>query len=120
MAYQIARVDNSYVLLQQNVSENSSTMQPQMSFSTSARRLEDFEEMSQFHQSSPDSHFTRKRICSLAMPDGRLSLSDLKLIVTRDQIRSEQLLTSELEFLNILRTQFGVALPERPLVKPCL
>src|SRR5262252_7889759 len=45
--------------------------------------LEDFALMCHYHQTSPQSPFTRKRVCTLATPDGRITLADRKLIVTR-------------------------------------
>ena len=40
-----------------------------------ARRLADFEAMCHFHQTSPNSHFTRKETCSMATADGRVTIS---------------------------------------------
>ncbi len=68
----------------------------------------DFAEMCHFHQTSPDSHFTRNRICSLATPDGRLSLSGRRLITTRDGEKQELELADESEVAEVLRERFGV------------
>src|SRR5579864_6315541 len=56
---------------------------PQYSFSLEPRRLEEFAGMCRYHQTSPDSSFTQNRICSRATPDGRITLSEMKLITTR-------------------------------------
>jgi N-hydroxyarylamine O-acetyltransferase len=64
--------------------------------------------MCRFHQTSPDSHFTRNRICSLATPDGRVSLSGMKLIVTRDGHREERTLADDQEYAEVLRERFGI------------
>jgi N-hydroxyarylamine O-acetyltransferase len=69
--------------------------------------------MCQFHQHSPDSHFTQKRICSLATPQGRVSLSDHKLIETQPPLRSERLLASPNEYSQILKTVFDITLPSQ-------
>jgi N-hydroxyarylamine O-acetyltransferase len=53
-------------------------------FTLTPRALPDFTAMCQFHQTSPDSYFTQQRICSLAVPDGRITLADLKLITTKN------------------------------------
>jgi N-hydroxyarylamine O-acetyltransferase len=37
----------------------------------------DYEEMCRYHQTSPQSHFTRRRICSRATADGRVTLSEM-------------------------------------------
>ncbi|OYU27909.1 MAG: acetyltransferase [Burkholderiales bacterium PBB2] len=79
-------------------------------FSLQARDLSDFEPMCRFHQSSPDSHFTRKRICSRATDDGgRISLSDLRLILTTAEgFKTESLLPSEAACQQALLDHFGI------------
>lgn len=75
------------------------------------RQLEEFKGMCHYHQTSPESPFTQKRMCSLARPEGRITLSEMKLIVTRKGIREERSLQSEEEWKTVLREQFGVCLP---------
>src|SRR5712664_190814 len=50
---------------------------PQYRFTLNACEYEDFAEMCRFHQTSPQSHFTQRRICSLATETGRITLSDM-------------------------------------------
>lgn len=40
------------------------------------RQLADFTPGCEHHQHSPESHFTRQRVCSLATKTGRITLSD--------------------------------------------
>jgi N-hydroxyarylamine O-acetyltransferase len=80
----------------------------QYRFSLQPHALSDFSEMCYYHQTSPASHFTRQRICSLATPTGRISLSDLRLIVTMHGKRTEQLLTSQEQYTAALAEQFGI------------
>ena len=68
----------------------------------------DYAEMCRFHQNSPDSHFTHNRICSLATPDGRVSLSGMKLITTRDGEREEREIVDDQEYAETLRKRFGI------------
>jgi N-hydroxyarylamine O-acetyltransferase len=70
----------------------------------------DNEEMCRYHQTSPQSHFTHGRICSRATPDGRVTLSEMRLIITRKGEREERELTDEEEYAATLRERFGVAL----------
>jgi N-hydroxyarylamine O-acetyltransferase len=84
---------------------------PQYRFATVAHRLDEYEPMCRYHQTSPDSHFTRKRVCSLARPDGRVTLSDMRLIETRGGERTERLLADDVEYAAVLRDLFGVELP---------
>ena len=79
-------------------------------FTLQPRRLEEFAAMCRYHQTSPDSGFTRKRLCTRATPEGRVTLSDMKLTVTRHGQKEERMLSSEEEWRAILRQQFGVVL----------
>ena len=82
----------------------------QYSFSLQPRRLEEFAGMCRFHQTSPESSFTQKRICTRATPEGRITLSEMKLITTRNGEREERSLASEEEWTSILRKRFGILL----------
>jgi N-hydroxyarylamine O-acetyltransferase len=89
------------------------TWKPEYSFDLRPRRLDEFVPMCNYHQTSPESPFTHKKLCSLATPDGRITLSERKLIVTRNGIREEAIVESEAEWKAILREQFGVRLPKQ-------
>jgi N-hydroxyarylamine O-acetyltransferase len=82
----------------------------QYRFSPEEHPLSDFTARCHYHQMSPESHFTQKRICSLALPAGRTSLSDLRLITTVDGTRAERLLQSEEEYRLVLADQFGISI----------
>ncbi len=62
----------------------------------------------EYHQTSPESHFTRRRICSRATPEGRVTLSDMRLIETRGGRRLERVLQTDEEYAAALREHFGV------------
>ncbi len=79
-------------------------------FHLEPRQLEDFIPGCDFNQYSPDSHFTRQRICSLATATGRITLSDQRFIVTENDHRQEYDLDSEAEFQQHLHEQFGITL----------
>jgi len=80
------------------------------SFSLVPRRLDEFAPMCHYHQTSPESPFTRKRICSRATPDGRITLADRKLIITRQGHREERILESEEEWQAALQNYFQIVL----------
>jgi N-hydroxyarylamine O-acetyltransferase len=82
----------------------------QYSFTFQSRRLQEFAGMCQYHQRSPQSHFTQNKICSRATPEGRITLAGMKLIVTRKGERGERLLKSEDEWRDTLRERFDVVL----------
>jgi N-hydroxyarylamine O-acetyltransferase len=82
----------------------------QYGFTLQARKLAEFAAMCHYHQTSPDSPFTRKRVCSLATPEGRITVTGDKLIETRNGVREERALTED-ERVAILHERFGVNLP---------
>jgi N-hydroxyarylamine O-acetyltransferase len=72
--------------------------------------LVDFTERCEYQQTDPESHFTQKRICSLALPEGRISLSDRRLITTIAGQRTERVVESEEEYRKILAERFGIVM----------
>lgn len=82
----------------------------QFRFTHTPRQLSDFEDRCQYQQTSPESHFTRQRICTLPTRDGRITLSDLKLIRTSGKHREERMLENEGEWRAALLEHFGVRL----------
>ncbi|HEX6853504.1 MAG TPA: arylamine N-acetyltransferase [Candidatus Polarisedimenticolaceae bacterium] len=82
---------------------------PQYRFGLEAHDLAEYEPMCRYHQTSPDSHFTQNRVCSLATPSGRITLSGMKLIETEKGVRRERVLADEREYDALLRTRFGIS-----------
>jgi N-hydroxyarylamine O-acetyltransferase len=77
-------------------------------FTLQPRKLEDFYEMNQFQQTSPESHFTRKLICSLATPEGRITISGDTLIETIGSVKTQRPIASAEERDLILQHRFGI------------
>ncbi len=96
-----------YWILQQSSADQWAA---QHRFTLQPHALTDFTEMCYYQQTSPTSHFTQKRICSLATPTGRITLSDLLLITTKHKKREEQLLTSQEQYFAALAEYFGIVL----------
>lgn len=107
---QEARDHFPYWLVERYGSASDAQWEPVYRFTRQIHALTDFTERCIYQQTSPDSHFTQKRICSLALPDGRISLSDLRLITRRDGKREERQLASEAEYQAVLAERFGVVL----------
>ena len=82
----------------------------QYDFLLKPRRLSEFADMCRYHQTSRDSHFTRNRICSLATPNGRITVSGMRLIVRANGARQEQVLTTQAELHRALHQHFGIVL----------
>ncbi len=74
------------------------------------RQLADFEAGCRYHQTSPDSHFTHGRICTLLTPSGRITLADNLLITTRNGNRQEEHLPDDEARIAALHTSFGIDL----------
>ena len=85
---------------------------PAYRFTLQPHELGDFADMCRYQQTSPESHFTQKRVCSLAKRSGRITLSDQLLITTIDGERAERLLTDQ-EYQTVLAEQFGIVLSPR-------
>jgi N-hydroxyarylamine O-acetyltransferase len=68
----------------------------------------DYAERCRFHQTSPESHFTQGRVCSLATAEGRVTLSRSRLILTRGEDRHERELADEREVMQVLSEHFGI------------
>lgn len=82
----------------------------QYSFSLVPRQLSDFAAMCHYHQTSPESPFTRKRVCSQATPEGRITLADGKLILTRNGKKQERIMGSIQQWNAELKERFGLIL----------
>ena len=79
-------------------------------FTLKPHALADFEPRCQWQQTSPDSHFVQQRICTLPTQEGRITLSNLRLIRTEHGKRVERLLRNEDEWQAALVEHFGVRL----------
>jgi N-hydroxyarylamine O-acetyltransferase len=106
-AYRIVR-DSLHLKLEQRLGKEE--WKPQYRFTLEPYQYPDYAEMCRYHQTSPQSHFTRARICSRATPEGRISLSGLRFIETAGANRVERILASDKECAAILRDQFGVVM----------
>lgn len=104
------RIDEAgdYLLLHESLA--GSDWKTQFHFTVKSYEYTDYLQMCHFHQTSPESHFTRQRICSLARPNGRITLSDMRLIETAGTDRMERMLSNEEEYRMVLERDFGIKL----------
>lgn len=108
--------DDDFLIL--NLREQGAEWKPQYRFSLQPYEFADYEETCQFHQTSPESHFTKGIICSRATPSGRITISAMRFITTTDpQEREERTLSSREELDQVLQAQFGIRL-DRQLKTP--
>jgi N-hydroxyarylamine O-acetyltransferase len=101
--------DESHLIMMQR--QDDDEWKAQYRFTLQPHNYTDYAEMCRYHQTSPQSHFTRARVCTRATPEGRVTLSDLRLITTiNGAARTEQLLTGDEEYRSILKEHFGVVM----------
>ena len=93
--------------------------EPQYLFSLRPRSLGDFVRRCLYQQTSPNSHFKKGRVCSLLTRNGRVTLTDTKLIVTRGRRRIERPVNTQGEFDRLLRRWFDIDLNQSPVLRMC-
>lgn len=105
-AYKVVDGDGYLIL----VRCEGNTWTPQYRFTLQPYEYENFVERCHYQQTSPESHFTQKRICSRVTESGRISLSDMRLIETIDGERYERELATQQEYDAALQQHFGVVM----------
>jgi N-hydroxyarylamine O-acetyltransferase len=100
--YEIAADGDCRVLLRDG--------KPQYRLTLAAHSLDEFAGMCRYHQTSPASSFTRRRLCTVATPEGRTTLTGMRLIETSAAGRMERTLAGEDEFRALLASCFNVVL----------
>jgi N-hydroxyarylamine O-acetyltransferase len=83
---------------------------PQYIFKNEPRSMIDFESMCLYHQSSPQSHFTRQRLITLLTETGRVTLSGNLLKITTGKDVIEIPLGDQTTFEQMLQEYFGVSI----------
>jgi len=107
-AYRLEKTAEGYITWQKNYD---GSWERQYFFDLQPRTFPtDYEPACSYHQTSPESSFTRGSIISKATPDGRVSLEDGYLILTKNGQRSKRLLQGKDEYRILLKEYFDVAL----------
>jgi N-hydroxyarylamine O-acetyltransferase len=107
-AYRIEELPNGFVTWQRNYD---GSWERQYFFDLQPHKFpEEYEPACLYHQTSPQSSFTRSSIISRATPEGRVSLEDGRLILTKDGQRSQDLLKDRAEYEQLLRQHFDITL----------
>lgn len=103
--FMIRKFDEDYFEV---VKKDCESWQSEYIFKNTSRNLQEFTEMCEFHQTSPESHFTRGKICSQMLENGRKTLTDKKFIETTNGEKNETDIDSELTFAEILEREFNI------------
>ncbi len=106
-AYKIIS-NNPHLTMMQR--DNEGHWKPQYRFTLQPYEYADYEGMCRYHQTSPESHFTQGRICSLATAEGRITLNEMRFITTSGEHREERTLDSKEEYDEVLRDRFGIVM----------
>jgi len=109
-AYRIAEEGGRLILLRR---DGGGEWSAQYRFDLGPHAYADYEAMCHYQQTSPESHFTRQRVCSRLTPDGRVTISGTRLITTRGDERRERELEGEGEYAAALLEHFGISMRGR-------
>jgi N-hydroxyarylamine O-acetyltransferase len=107
--FHLEQEGETYYLERRN-GDNRSHAKTLYRFTLQKRELNEFADMCEYHSTSPQSHFTQKLVCSHATENGRVTISENKLIITEDHHRRESTLHSEQERREALMRYFGIDL----------
>lgn len=106
-AYRIAEVGEHLMLMQR---EQDGDWKPQYRFKLQPHIYSDYAEMCLYHQTSPESHFTQQRISSRLTTEGRITVSQRRLITTRGNSKDQRELANDEEVTKALRDYFELVL----------
>jgi N-hydroxyarylamine O-acetyltransferase len=107
-SYRLEQTTEGYITWQKNYD---GTWERQYFFDLQPHNFPDeYEAACLYHQTSPKSSFTRASIISRATPEGRISLEDGSLIITKNGQREERLVPDREEYQALLKEHFGVVL----------
>ncbi len=104
--YLISEADGIYLLEEE---KDDTGFHPQYRFTLAPHELLDYVGACEYHQTSPESSFTQRRVCSRATPEGRITLSDMKFVTSVGEVKEERELKSEEELASLLTEQFGIS-----------
>ena len=77
-------------------------------FSDTGRKLSDFYNMCIFNSTSKESSFTRRKICTIALPKGRKTLSDESFTLTINKSKFRFPLDGYQNYITVLKNFFGI------------
>lgn len=79
-------------------------------FSKKPQRVKDFAAMCKYHSSSPKSHFTQKKVCSQMTSEGRITLTDDYLKLTKNKKIIKRKIQNEKKFASLLQKYFNITM----------
>jgi N-hydroxyarylamine O-acetyltransferase len=103
--YKISKYENGYLRVSKIENDKKT---PEYIFKNKKRKLKEFDEMCNYHQTSPNSHFTSKRLITIPTDDGRITITGNKLKIKEFELTTEIVLENETEFEKELWNKFRI------------
>ena len=100
----IDKYDENYLRVNKII--NGTTI-PEYIFQKEKRELKDYQKMCLYHQSNPDSHFTKNRLISIPTETGRITITGNILKIKDSDLMTETEIKDEKEFQQVLRNLFN-------------
>ncbi|MDI1242635.1 MAG: arylamine N-acetyltransferase [bacterium] len=101
----IRRFDDEYVEVAKRAGDE---WKSEYIFRNIPREFSEFSEMCDFQQYSPESHFTKGKLCSIMTANGRKTLTDSKFITTSGGEKTELPIADHADFYRVLNDEFGI------------
>ncbi len=107
-AYKLESTDPDYIVLQRGYD---GVWRRQYAFDLRPRQFPgDYQAACHYHETSPQSGFTRKGVISKSTSKGRITLEESKLLITIDGRRIERPVVNRAEYESLLDKYFGAVL----------
>lgn len=103
--FRINKFDEEYLVVQKQIPGG---WKNEYLFSLIPINISEFSEKCYYHQTSPDSHFTRKKLCSIPTQNGRITLTDKSLKITNNESIEEIDINNEEQFYKMLKGHFEI------------
>ena len=106
--FKVETFDGNYMVVKKKSAEGNFI--PEYIFSEKERELSEFYNMCNYHQTNSESHFMKKRVCSLPTENGRITLTGDTLKITENGKVEERKLKDEVEVQEVLWEYFKIKL----------
>ncbi|KIO79053.1 hypothetical protein TH53_00045 [Pedobacter lusitanus] len=107
--FRLTQTDEYYYVVEK-YDEKTAVYIPCYTFTTAPLLLNDFTHSCYYHQLSPDSNFTKNKVCSVLTETGRKTITQAKFMVTTDGVKTEQPVPDEAAFSLWLAKEFAISL----------
>jgi N-hydroxyarylamine O-acetyltransferase len=103
--YRVSTYNKAYALYYK---QSDTAWTPRFLFTLTPKDRAEFSGMCHYHQTSPESVFTQRRLVTIATKEGRVTLTDMRLTITKGDDIQERVLTSEDDYYENLKLYFGI------------